>query len=138
MESSMESNRNTIEKTMNKALSPGASQHFCEVHRATFGPTVLMGSLGLTWPLPFCLSTCFLKEQELEDSGKCKELSVWLPTKLFSVVKNRSRCLPSDLLVSLLSSTKLHFCCSCIALCPRLLAELLGGQTWLRILSVDS
>lgn len=42
------------------------------------------------------------------------------------------------LLVSLLSSTKLHFCCSCIALCPRLLAELLGGQTWLRILSVDS
>ena len=71
MESSTESYRNTIEKTMNKALSPGASQHFCEVHRATFGPTVLMGSLGLTWPLPFCLSTCFLKEQELEDSGKC-------------------------------------------------------------------
>ena len=55
---------------MNKALFPGASQHFCVAHGAMFGPTVLTGSLGLTWPLPFCLSAYFLKEQELKDSGK--------------------------------------------------------------------
>lgn len=42
--SSIESYRNPIAPTMNKALPPGAFQHFCDARKATFDPTWITGA----------------------------------------------------------------------------------------------
>lgn len=57
--SSMESYRNPIAPTVHKALSPGAFQHFCDVHNATFNPTGITGAHLASSSL---LSHVFLKE----------------------------------------------------------------------------
>lgn len=45
-------------------------QQLCNVHRATFGLTVVMGSLRLAGPVSLCSSNSFWKKLELEHSRK--------------------------------------------------------------------
>lgn len=129
----MESPTQSYKKpTMNKALSLGASQHFCDVHRSLFVPIILMGSLRLTWILPLCLST------SLKEAGAQRLREMLMPKNyLFAYQASYfklSRTGPithQTLLGAMFSSTKLHFA-------QGFLLKLLGRQTWLRILSVDS
>lgn len=126
--SSIESYRNSIAPTMNKALPPGAFQHFCDARKATFDPTRITGA--------YLASSSMLIHVLLKEAGAQGLRKQLKPENyLFGYQQSCFRLSKADPaphqtpLGPTLSSTEVPFCCSCSARCLGLLAESLGGWT---------